>query len=204
MIELSEAECASIAGKIRGVEAASDGEIVCVVAHASSEYAYFPALWAAFLALSAPWPLIAMTRWPVQWIFLCQIAVFALASCVFALRSVRMRIVPRIVQRSRAHAKAMEQFHIRGLFRTKNRCAILIYVSLAERYARIIADDGIAARVPQSIWDGAIDKLLASCRDGRVADGFLDAISLCGEVLAVHAPRTAGTSSQMPDKIYVI
>ena len=204
VIDLSDEDCARIAEKIRGVEATSDGEIVCVVAHASSQYAYLPTLWASFLALSAPWPLIVLTHWPVQWIFISQLAVFALASLALSLPHARMRLVPRMIQRSRAHAKAMEQFQIRGLSRTKGRCAILIYVSMAERYARIIADVGIADRVNQSVWNDAVDKLLAACRDGRIADGFLEAIAVSGEVLRAHAPRTAAHADQLPDKIYVI
>ena len=45
----------------------------------------------------------------------------------------------------------------------KDRCGILIFVSLAERYARIIADDGIA-QVPQSAWQAAVDALIACAR----------------------------------------
>ena len=52
---------------------------------------------------------------------------------------------------------AMEQFAIRDLARKTERTGILIFVSLAERYARIIADEGIAARVPQSEWQAAVD-----------------------------------------------
>ena len=47
----------------------------------------------------------------------------------------------------------------RSIARNPNRCGILIFVSLAERYARIIADDEIAKRVPQSRWQAAVDAL---------------------------------------------
>jgi hypothetical protein len=40
----------------------------------------------------------------------------------------------------------MEQFHIRGIARTQDRCGVLIFVSLEDRYVRVVADDGIAAR----------------------------------------------------------
>ena len=85
---------------------------------------------------------------------------------------------------------ATEQFFTRAVSRTRDRSGILIFVSLAEHYARIIADDGIAARVPQSHWQGAVDALIAHTREGRVADGFIAAIDLCGAVLAEHFPQT--------------
>jgi putative membrane protein len=55
-------------------------------------------------------------------------------------------------RRAVAHRVATEQFSIRGIARKKDRSGILIFVSLAERYARIIADEGIAATVPQLQW----------------------------------------------------
>jgi putative membrane protein len=98
----------------------------------------------------------------------------------------------------------LEQFAIRGIARKKDRSGILIFVSLAERYARIVADDGIAARVPQAEWQGAVDALVAHCSGGRVADGFISAIDTCGGVLATHFPRTAGSRDELPDRIHVI
>jgi putative membrane protein len=98
----------------------------------------------------------------------------------------------------------MEQFRKRGLEKKPERTGILIFVSLAERYARIIADDGIAVRVPQSQWQSAVDALIAHMRDGRVADGFVAAIDLCGNELARNFPRTESGRDSLPDRIYVI
>ena len=84
------------------------------------------------------------------------------------------------------------------------RTGILIFVSLAERYARIIADDGISARVPQSQWQAAVDALVAHMRDGRIADGFVAAIDLCGSELAKNFPRTETSRDELPDRIYLI
>jgi putative membrane protein len=98
----------------------------------------------------------------------------------------------------------MEQFRIRGLARKPERTAVLIFVSFAERYARIIADEGISARVPQSQWQAAIDTLIAHMRDGRIADGFVAAIDICGNELARHFPRTASSRDDLPDRIYLI
>ena len=116
----------------------------------------------------------------------------------------RVALMPRKARRAIAHRAAMEQFAIRGIARKKDRSGILIFVSLAERYARIIADDGIAARVPQAEWQAAVDALVAHMRDGRIADGFITAIDLCGNKLATHFPRTATSHDELPDRIYLI
>ena len=44
---------------------------------------------------------------------------------------------------------------------------MLIFVSLAEHYARIVADDGIASKVHQSVWQDAIDALLERASAGE-------------------------------------
>ena len=98
----------------------------------------------------------------------------------------------------------MEQFKIRGLGQRKDRAGILIFVSIAERYARIVADDEIASRVSQSEWQAAVDALVAHMRDGRIVDGFTAAIDECGSHLAKHFPATAASSRAAPDRIYLI
>jgi len=103
-----------------------------------------------------------------------------------------------------AHRAAMEQFRMRGLAKKPERTGILIFVSLAERYARIIADDGISARVPQSQWQAAVDALIAHMRDGRIADGFAAAIELCGHELARNFPHTGPHRDNLPDRIHLI
>ena len=112
--------------------------------------------------------------------------------------------MPRAARRTLAHRVAVEQFNIRGIARTKDRSGILIFVSLAERYARIIADDGIAAHVPQTQWQGAVDALVAHTRDGRIADGFVAAVDICADELAAHFPRSEASKDELPNRIYVI
>ena len=174
-----------------------------MLAHASSDYAYIPILWASALALVTPWPLINFTPWSVQRIFLIQLLVFMVAALVFFLAPLRLALVPRGVRRARAHRAALEQFVVRRIANTRNRSGILIFVSLAERYARIIADDGIAQKVEASEWQAAIDALRDNMRAGRIAQGFTAAIERCGAVLAAHAPPD-GSPNELPDRLYVI
>src|SRR5262249_17540021 len=147
-----------------------------VLARASSNYAHFPILWASALALVLPWPLIYLTQLSVERIFLAQLATFLIASLLFSWMPLRLLLVPRAVRRAQAHRTALEQFMVRNVGHTANRSGVLIFVSLAEHYARIIADEGIARQVPHSEWQEAIDALLAHVREGRVAAGFIAAI----------------------------
>jgi putative membrane protein len=200
---ISEEDRAAIAAAIRAVEQKTSGQIVCVLMRSASEYFYVPVLWAALLGLLSPWALIVLTDWSVQLIFLVQIVVFAFAFLVLSWPPLRISLVPRAVRRARAHRAAVEQFFARGLTRTRDRTGLLIFVSFAERYARIIADEGISSKVSNRDWQLAINTLTAHLRDGRIAQGFVAAIEQCGAVLAAHTPPT-GAHNELPDRIYVI
>jgi putative membrane protein len=203
-MSISAQERTRIANAIRSAEARTSGEIVCVLARSSSHATALPVLLAAVVALALPWLLVAFTAMTVERILLLQVAVFLALLLLLSLPRSRVALMPRKTRRAIAHRVAMEQFAMRGLARKKDRSGILIFVSLAERYARIVADDGIAARVPQAEWQAAVDALVAHMRDGRIADGFVTAIDLCGEKLATHFPRAAASGDELPDRIYVI
>ena len=113
----------------------------------SSDYRLVPLAWAAALALVVPAPLIYLTLWPASVIYLVQLVVFIAAALALSLPAIRFHIVPRRTQHERAHAEAMRQFFAHGLHQTENRTGVLIFASLAERYAEIVADAGIHAKV---------------------------------------------------------
>ena len=202
-MELTNEDYDAVAAAIGEAEKNTAGQVACVLAHASSAYAHIPILWASLLALFTPWPLIYFTQWSVQRIFLAQLIDFLIAALAFSWTPLRILLVPRAVQRARAHRNALEQFVVRGISRTRNRCGVLIFVSLAEHYARIIADEGIAQKVHASKWQAAIDTLTTHIREGRIAAGLIAAIERCGAVLAEHAPPD-GSGNQLPDRLYVI
>ena len=193
-----------VSAAIRAAEAKTSGEIVCVLAQTSSDATALPILIAAVAALALPWLLVALTEMSVQRMLVLQVAVFFLLTVLLCLPRVRVALVPRAARRHVAHRAAMEQFSIRGIARKKDRSGILIFVSLAERYARIVADEGIVARVAQSEWQGAVDLLVAHMRAGRMADGFIAAIEACGVVLMTHFPRTKMSRDELPDRIYLV
>lgn len=200
---ISKADHDAIASAIHAAEQRSCGQLVCVLAHASSNYAHVPILWASTLTLLLPWPLIYWTDWSVQRIFVAQLVLFLVAGLALSWMPLRLVLVPRPVRQARAHRADIEQFFLRHVSHTANRSGVLIFVSLAERYARIIADEGIAAKVPNTEWQAAIDALVAHMRDGRIAAGFIAAIERCGAVLAAHAPPD-GSPPVLANRLYVV
>lgn len=193
-----------ISATVHAAEAKTSGEVVCVLAQTSTEATALPVLIAAAVALALPWLLMAETAMPVSRILSLQVVVFIVATVLLCLPRVRTLLIPRAARRAIAHRAALEQFVVRGIAHTKDRTGILIFVSLADRYARIIADDGIAARVPQAEWQAAIDALVTHMRGGRIADGYIAAIEICGKVLAKHFPAETTNRDELRSRIYLL
>jgi putative membrane protein len=200
----SEGDEHRIAEAITRAEKATSGEIVAVVAAESSTYLYAPFLWASVVALLVPWPLILWTWWPAAWIYLAQVAAFALVLAATLPRPVRYWLVPGYVKRARAHRRALEQFVTQNLHTTAGRTGVLIFISVAERHAEIVADAGIEARVASGTWQEIVTRLTAAFTAGRHTDGFVAAIEEVGGHLAQHFPPGSLDVNELPDHLIVL
>ena len=201
---ISQADRERIADAIRAAEAKTSGEIFCVIARHASDYRLVPLAWAAAVTLVVPAPLIYLTLWPASVIYVVQLIVFIAAALGLSLPDVRFHIVPRRTQHERAHLQAMQQFFAHGLHNTENRTGVLIFASVAERYAEIVADAVINEKVTPHVWDQAIAALIAGIKQGRAGDGFVAAIEQCGAVLAEHFPPGALNRDELPNKLVEI
>jgi len=167
-MSLSAEERERISNAIRATEARTSGEIVCVLARSSSEATALPIFIAAVLSLALPWILVAFSTLAVREILLLQAVAFFALAMLLCLPPVRVALMPRAARRAAAYRAATDQFVARGIARKKDRAGILIFVSLAERYARMqpvfdrlythsqaLYDDLDAQRGPDDLAPGA-------------------------------------------------
>jgi putative membrane protein len=138
---ISKKDCQRITRAIAAAEKKTSGEIVAVVAHSSDDYRFIPLLWAALLVLALPLFAFTLTKAPATTIYAAQLAVFATIAMAILWRPLRLALVPGAIKRARAHAQALEQFLSQDLHTTKGRTGVLIFISVAERYVEVIADD---------------------------------------------------------------
>jgi putative membrane protein len=200
----SETDEHRIAEAITRAEKATSGEIVAVVAAESSSYLYAPFLWASVIALLVPWPLILWTWWPAAWIYLAQVLAFGVVLAATVPRPIRYWLVPRQIKRQRAHRRAMEQFVSQNLHTTEGRTGVLIFISVAERHAEIVADSGIEARVPKGTWQEIVERLTRAFGAKRHTEGFIAAIEEVGQHLATHFPPGSVDSNVLPDHLIIL
>ena len=201
---IAESDIDRVVDAIRAAEKRTAGEIFCVIAHSSSSYALVPVAWAALAALLVPLPLIYLTSLPAGTIYMLQLAVFIVTAIVLSVPALRYRIVPKHAMHARAHAEALRQFLAQGLHLTEARTGVLIFASAAERYAEIVADSGINAKVGPDVWERAVAALVVAIKDGRPGDGFVAAVEQCGDVLAQHFPPGAINPDELPNRLVVM
>lgn len=193
-----------VADAIAEAEAGTSGEIVAIIAPASARYLHVPVLWAALIALALPFPFITWTWWPIQHIYALQIAAFAVLALVLLHPRIRMALVPTAVKRRRAHRRAVEQFLAQNLHTAAGHTGVLIFVSVAERFAEVLADANINDRVPEATWQTIVDDLTRDIGRGEPTDGFIRAIGAVGRHLAEHFPPETGGRHGLPNHLIVL
>jgi putative membrane protein len=206
---------------VSAVEATTAGEIVTIVAEQSDSYRDVALAWAlgaAVLALTvlelAPHFHLGMIdrvlgNWATEWtpraVFAVALAVVVLKFAVMMLvqlwRPLRLALVPGRIKSRRTRARAVMCFKVGAERRTHGRTGILIYLSLAEHRAEIVADAAIAGKVEPEVWGEAMAAMLAHIREGRIADGMIAAVDKVGAVLAEHFPRAENDTNELPDRL---
>jgi putative membrane protein len=207
---LNDAEHARIAEAIRAAEENTSGEIYCVVAGASDNY-FYPSGFIVTLAIVLIGFLLSLgleawwltVRLPV--FLYAQILAIACALLVLALLpKIRINFVPRRMRYQRANANAIKQFLARNVHITAERTGVLIFVSLAEHYAEVVADSGINAKVGQAEWDEVIRGLVDAAGRDELAIGFVSSIERVGALLAAHFPPRPVNPNELDDHVVEI
>lgn len=206
---------------VTAAESATSGEIVTVLADRSDGYTDVALLWAvgaAFTAMSVfaaiPRPFLdawdwAIGGWGHQWttgelasmVIALGLIKFVAVMLVQQWEPLKFALIPGPTKTIRVHSQAVRQFKVGADRRTTGRTGVMIYLSMREHRAEIVADESIAAKVPAEVWGEAMGDMLAEIRKGRIAEGLAAGIRDVGFVLAEHFPRGADDVNELPDRL---
>lgn len=218
---LNEQEHKIVSDAVAEAESNTSGEIVTVLADRSDGYTEVVLLWAsalAFTAMSAfaafPEPFLDLwdrlvAGWGHEWstgelasmtIALGLIA-FAVTWAILRWDPLRFAVIPAPVKTSRVHEQAIKHFKVGAERRTHGRTGVLIYLSMREHRAEIVADRPIAEKVDAEVWGEAMGDMLAEIKQGRIAEGMAAGVRDVGFVLAQHFPRGEDDENELPDRL---
>lgn len=202
---LSEQELKSVADAIHAAEARTSGEIVTVVAAHSDSYLWPTLLVATCIAFVGPGVLAHVFGLVSAGdLFFVQIVALLVLEIPLCVPRIRFALIPPPIKRAGARRRAREQFLERGLHHTQHRTGVLIFVSVAERYVEILADEGIHAKVGAAAWQTIVDRFVDDVRNNKIAYGFRSAVKSVGDLLERHFPAAAKNPNELPDRLYVI
>lgn len=218
---LSDSEHARISQAVHEAEANTSGEIVTIIADHSDRYADVALWWASASAILAlgwvtvfadhytgmvavllgSWTIVWTPREVLELALTIAVGKFLGIWLLMLWRPLRLALTPGAIKSDRVRRRAVRYFKVGAERRTTGRTGILIYLSLAEHRAEIVADEAIHARVPNEVWGDAMADMIAHVREGRIADGMAAAVRDVGAVLAEHFPRADDDRNELPDRL---
>jgi len=195
----SKAELDRIEQAVQEAERTTDGEIALVITRRSSRWWQDAWLTAALFGLLAAVACLAYTResgWGAAYDYsfaaAAGVVVFFLSYLLWRLPWARTGASKAVWNR------ALARFH--GLRPTRARTGVLLYISLEERQVAVVADAGIAAKVPPDYWDTPREMILAGFRSGKQTEGVAEAVREVGRRLSEHFPRSTDDTNELPDR----
>ena len=218
---ISEADHKRVSDAVAAAESRTAGEIVTVVADRSDGYSDVAFVWAALvsftaLAVFALFPDLVLGKiewlaggWNREWTDRELLGIATALAIVKFLgvwlvqlwQPLKFWLIPPPIKTARALRRAIDLFKVGAERRTHGRTGILIYLSMREHRAEIVADEAIASKVAPEIWGEAMAAMLADIRQGRCADGMIAAVEKVGAVLAEHFPRAEDDQNELPDRL---
>lgn len=219
-VRIDEANIQRVTDAVTAAERRSDAEIATIVSERSDSYNDVPLIWAALVALLAlavyaafpdfyiglldgvtgGWHVWTMREWMTVLVFATTIKFLATRTIV-GWWPLRMAFTPGRTKTRRVRARAVALFKASTEQRTLSRTGVLLYLSLAEHRAEIVADEAIVAKVSPDAWGAAMALLIDGCKAGRPADGMVAAVGAIGDVLAEHFPRTGTDPDEIPNRM---
>jgi putative membrane protein len=182
---------------IADAQAKTRARFAVVVVRASDRYRFYPVLWGVITAFAA-FGLIALLNpflpptYPhigLRMTFAVVTAIFLVISLVLEWAPLRLGLVPRHVKNDHARALAHREFAVRILSHADRQGGVLFFVSLAERYAEVIADHALHQAAGQEAWDRIVADFTSAAARGQLADGFVAGAEACGALLEQHQPK---------------
>jgi putative membrane protein len=226
---LNEEQHKLVTAAVAEAESATSGEIVTVLAERSDDYHDVALLWAAAAAFSAmslfaalPEPFLKLwdrlvgalvfKGWFHDWTtgeivsMALALGLIAFVAMLLAQRfePLKFALVPAPTLTARAHAQAIKHFKVGAERRTVGSTGVLIYLSMREHRAEIVADQSIAEKVPAEVWGEAMGDMLAEIRQGCIAEGIAAGVRDVGFILAEHFPRGEHDTNDLPDRLIEI
>lgn len=206
---LSDDERARVRTAVKEAEKLTAGEIVVMVISASYQYPMANVIGAVTFALPLALiftPLVGGWLWiggQNMWLFLGFLTVLFVLFHEVIRRTLWLKrfFISRKEIDDEVEEAAVTHFFDQGLYRTRDKTGVLVLVSVFEHRVRILADQGINAKVAAGQWEDIVKMITNGIRHRRPADAICEAVAKIGALLAAHFPIKPDDTDELKDLI---
>jgi putative membrane protein len=199
-------------------EGATSAEIMAVATSASGRYdraedmaglwlgiALLAVTWFVFQGISDHWGETRL-RLGLASIVLILLGGFTLGAIIAAeVAWIRRLFTPRGEMEAEVNVRARQVFFDYRVRRTADRGGVLLFVSLFERVAVVLADDVATEKLGEGAIQDLCHQLTERLRTGaNVADAIAETVQFAGQKLAVVLPRKSDDVNELPDTLVTI
>jgi putative membrane protein len=200
---LGEEDLAALHRELGVAERRTVGEILPVVVERSDHYP--GASWFAGTVFMIGGTILLGGRLPWDhpaWLLLVQLALLGVGYATARFLPGFQRVFLRPTRAAEMVAEqALQEFQRHGLHETEARTGVLLFVSLLERRAVVLADKGIDAEVEPEQWTRTTRAVLEGIRGDSLRAGLEAGIRSAADVLEKHFPWKEGDRNEIPDRI---
>ena len=209
-----------VTGAIAAAETRSSAEILAIATARSDTYLDVVMHWAAVGALAIPVLVAALPPecidalirpvlgwhaddiiWRLIMLFVVQVLVFVAVRYLISETPLRYWLTPASLKSGRVRRRALSIFKVSTEARTHGRNGVMIYLSLAEHRAELVADAAVHGTVPREAWGEVMAALVDAVADGRPGEGLAAAVTAVGDLLAPHFPPGSANPNEIPDRL---
>lgn len=197
-----------IADAVKQAESTTSGEIVPMIVRRSSTVGHVPViglsvLVALFFALDGPGVQGDWLGHHWAW-YLGDVAVLLMVGGLLSRLSwVQRLLTPRSDQAVQVDMRAEIEFYRSEIKKTRDSTGVLIFVSLLERRAVVLADKAINDRVPADTWKDLCGVLTSGIKKKEMGVAFAQAIGKCGDILTPLFPIKPDDKNELKDQLVI-
>ena len=203
---LDEKDLNTIQEAVRQAEMNTSGEIIPIIVRRSTFIGHLPILLTLIFVTTLM--IAEIPRLPafkkvnqMEILFLMFAFCFFLAQLLSRINWLQRWLTPKLDQAAQVDARAELEFHRSGITATAKRTGVLLFISLMERRAVILADQGISSKMPKETWADICQLMVESIGKGQTVEGICRGIGKSGELLAKEFPVHGENPNELSNQL---
>lgn len=219
-IRFSEADRQSVSEAIKQAESKTSGEIAVAVIRESYDYAIYEtaaAVLAGFIYFIFIMFYVAEIENFLQRLFwdysvnylllfygFSTFVVMTIFYFLFNISTLDRLIVPHKIMTGKVKERALRYFMESGVSNTRDRTGILIFISILERRVELLADRGIAEKIPPDKWSSIVSDIIAGIKAGELSKHLHKAVTQCGDLLQDFFPIKEDDTNELSNDVEIL